>query len=291
MAFGPAEALSTCLEALGGAYPCTVVDNASDEEARDVCRRLGVRYIDPGTNAGFASGANRGFMELPLPDCDVLLLNPDAVVQVAAIERLRELLHRDPSLACVAPAQHGPDSERLDPVHRPFPTPFGACADCIGLGRFRRRNFVVGSVLLFNGSALVDVGGFDERFFLYAEETDWQLRATRRGWRIRYCPEALAVHAKGGTDADLRRRELRWNAGAERYIRKWYGPVGWHVYSGAGILGSLVRAVLLRGDRRRLAAGRAQLLLRGPERSAQRAGVLAPPRTRIPALPMKPGNT
>jgi GT2 family glycosyltransferase len=285
VAFGPPDTLSNCLEGLGGVYPCIVVDNASNARTHDVCRRFGVNYIDPGTNAGFAAGANRAFAELPLPDCDVLLVNPDAIVQPPVVDRLHELLHGAPELACVAPAQHGPGSDHLDPVYRPFPTPLGASIDAIGLGRLRRREFVVGSILLLNGAALVDVGGFDERFFLYAEETDWQLRAKQRGWAIRYCPEVLAEHTKGGTDSDWQRRELRWHAGTERYVRKWYGDFGWRIYSLATACGSLARAAVLTGERRRVAARWARLLLRGPEQAAQRAGVLAPPRAHIPTLP------
>ena len=180
VAYGPPDNLRNCLKGLANKYPCLIMDNGSSVEVRDVCRDFGVRYIDPGTNLGFAAGANRAFAELPLPECDVLLLNPDAVVEPQVVSRLCELLHSGPNVACVAPAQHGPESPRPDPIYRPFPTPLGACIEAIGFGRLRRPTFLVGSVLLINGAALADLGGFDERFFLYGEETDWQLRAARR---------------------------------------------------------------------------------------------------------------
>ena len=56
------------------------------------------------------------------------------------------------------------------------------------MGRFAHGwGYVIASVLLVRGEALVDVGGFDEGFFLYAEEADWERRATRRGWTVSYC--------------------------------------------------------------------------------------------------------
>src|SRR5690606_22197724 len=122
--------------------------------------------------------------------------------------------------------------------------------EAFGLARFSRgARFVIGSVLLLRSEALAQVGGFDERFFLYAEETDWALRAHRLGWRHRSVPEVEAVHAAGGTSTDPRRREAHFHASQERYLRKHFGAAGWQSARLAVILGSLLRAAVLRGDR------------------------------------------
>lgn len=283
VAFGPPETLRNCLQGLEGAFPCLVVDNGSSPEVHELCLRFGARYLDPGGNLGFAAGVNLALAELQLPACDVLLLNPDAIVEPSVVNRLHDVLHREPGVACVAPAQRGPEDDRPDPIHRPFPSPLGACLEAIGLFRLRRRSFVVGSVLLINGAALVDLGGLDERFFLYGEEADWEFRARRGNWRNLYCPEVVALHEKGGTDPDPRRRELRVMAGHERFVRKWYGAAGWHLYRLASAIGYVARVPFFRGDRRRTAALRAHLLLRGPDRLAQSAGVLEAQRPHVPS--------
>ena len=77
--------------------------------------------------------------------------------------------------------------------------------EAAGLGRLRHRvDFLIGSVLLLGDRALTDVGGFDEQFFLYAEESDWQRRATDHGWRVALCADVTATHVGAGTSGDPR---------------------------------------------------------------------------------------
>ncbi len=150
----------------------------------------------------------------------------------------------------------------------PFPSPAGAWLDAVGLGRLRRRaDFMIGSVLLLRSEALTDVGLFDEQFHpLYAEEADWQRRARDRGWSAALCRDVKATHVGAGTGGDRREREVHFHAGQERYIRKHHGSIGWWVYRVATLAGSFPRALLLPGDRRRVAADRMRLYTRGPLR-------------------------
>ena len=98
---------------------------------------------------------------------------------------LQARLLAEPDLASVAPVQVD-ESGHPARVEWPFPTPANAWREAIGLGRRQRGSrFVIGSVLLLRAEALAQVGGFDERFFLYAEETDWAYRAHLLGWRHR----------------------------------------------------------------------------------------------------------
>jgi GT2 family glycosyltransferase len=272
VAYGDPAVLGDCLGALGGKYPVVVVDNSSSTSTRDVAARAGATYLDPGENLGFAAAVNLGLGVTPLLDRDVLLLNPDAVIGPEDVERLRAALHEGPTVACVAPAQHRPGTDTSSPVCWPFPTPSGAWTEALGLGRFTRRwGYVIASVLLVRGRALVDVGGLDEGFFLYAEEADWERRATLRGWTVSYCPEASAMHVGAATDPDATRREVRFHTGVETYIRKWHGGRGWRSYQAATVLTALRRAALSR--RRRGASLRlARLYAGGPARTAYRRG-------------------
>jgi GT2 family glycosyltransferase len=285
VAYGDPDALGGCLEALGGAHPVMVVDNSSSATTKEVAARVGATYVDPGENVGFAAAVNRALAIMTLPGTDVLLLNPDATIGPEALDMLRKDLHAAPAVACVAPAQHRPGSTVTSPVCWPFPTPLRAWAEAVGLGRFRRRwGYVIASVLLIRGEALVDVGGLDEGFFLYAEEADWERRATRRGWRVSYCPGAVAVHVGAGTDADARRRELRFHAGVERYVRKWHGSLGWHFYRGATVLTAVRRGLLKRGERRKASWRLARLYALGPYRTARQRGAVPERQHHFPVL-------
>jgi GT2 family glycosyltransferase len=268
VAFGAPELLSGCLGALGGAFPVVVVDNSSNPSVRDVADSHGAVYVDPGANLGFGGGVNVGLAHLEPRASDVLLLNPDAQIAPPDVERLAHCLHRSAALACVAPVQTDPRTGETARVGWPFPTPLGAWVEAAGLGRFRDADdFMIGSVLLIKRSALEAVGSFDERFFLYAEETDWQRRAHDAGWQVALCPEATATHVGAGTGGDPSDRNVHFHASHERYIRKHYGSRGWQVYRAGTMVGSLVRALVLPGDRGRQAANRFHLYRRGPVRT------------------------
>ena len=182
VAYGAPGLLAETLTGVNG-LPVTVVDNSSRDDVRAVCEAAGVRYLDPGRNGGFGAGVNHALAAREHPGADVLLLNPDAVVSAAQVRELQGALRADPDLASVAPAQVD-GTGRAQRVAWPFPSPARAWQEAVGLGRFgRQAEYVIGSVLLLRAEALEQVGGFDEAFFLYAEETDWARRASLLGWR------------------------------------------------------------------------------------------------------------
>ena len=167
----------------------------------------------------------------------------------------------------------------------PFPTPARAWVEAIGLGRFIRGwGYVIASVLLVRGDALLDVGGLDEGFFLYAKEADWERRATRRGWTVSYCENAWATHVGAATDDDPGRREIRFHAGIETYVRKWYGAMGWHSYQAATVLTALRRAAVSRGPRRGSSLRLAVLYASGPARRARRRAMIPERPHHVPTL-------
>jgi GT2 family glycosyltransferase len=270
VAFHAAKQLDRCLDRLERQVPVTIVDNSSSHAVASVAARHGADYVDSGANRGFAAGVNIGLERLAGRDVDVLLLNPDAVVTPTAVQELARFLHRaeNAGVAAVVPRLRGP-SQAAERAVWPLPTPARMWAEAIGLGCLpTRRRFVVGAVLLLRREAIDDVGLFDERFFLYAEEADWQRRSCDRGWQSAVCGDAVAEHAGAGTSTDPQRRETLFCAAQETYIRKWYGTPGWWVYRGAACFGAGARVLVLTGERRKQAARRMLLYVRGPRRCA-----------------------
>jgi GT2 family glycosyltransferase len=267
VAYGAVELLDRCLAPLAGRLRLTVVDNSSDPAVEAVAERHGAVYIDPGRNLGFGAGVNMALAQRTSHG-DVLLLNPDATITPDAVARLHQHLLSATDLACVAPAQVDPESGEEARVGWPFPTPMRAWLEAVGLGRLGgHTDFLIGSILLIDAKALADVGRFDERFFLYAEETDWQRRAHELGWRVRLCRDATATHVGAGTGGARLDRDTRFHASNERYMRKHYGTVGWWVFRTGVLSGSLLRALFLPGERGREAATRFHLYLKGPLRA------------------------
>lgn len=271
VAYHGADELDGCLATLDEKSDVTVVDNSSSPAVKAVAEARGARYLDPGENLGFGAGVNLALRELGRDQLrDVLLLNPDAAIGRDDVGRLTRFLHASDNerVAAVSPRLVG-DRGVQQRVAWPFPSPAGAWLEAACLGRRRKGpTFVIGAVLLLRAEAVAEVGLFDERFFLYAEETDWQRQALARGWRSAVCDDAVARHRGAGTSTDPRRREMMFHAAHETYIRKWHGRSGWWSYRCAACLGAAARTVALRGERRAEAARRARLYLRGPRRCA-----------------------
>lgn len=264
VAYHHAEDLRGTLKPIASEFPVIVVDNSSSTAVEGVCREFGATYVDSGGNVGFAKAVNAGLALVP-DDADILLLNPDAEISSAGLRQLHSRLRAVPRAAAVAPVLVGPGGEEQR-VMWPYPTPARMWLEALGLHRLFHLpdEFAVGAVLLLRREALAQVGKFDERFFLYAEETDWQRRATENGWRSILVPDVTARHAGAGTSDDTLQREIRFHAGIETYQRKWFGTGGWSLYRAAAIFGALVRRAHPRRAARRAAAERLHIYLHGP---------------------------
>jgi GT2 family glycosyltransferase len=268
VAYGSPQVLRQTLNALRHQTVC-VVDNSSSAEVKAEAVRAEADYLDPGSNLGFGPAVNVGIRHAwaRQPSSDVLLLNPDAVLDDGAVETLHSALLADQRIGMVAPRLRC-ETEEQRPAW-PWPRPGLLWREAFGLlGRDRhRQDWLVGAVLMLKGAALEDVGLFDERFFLYSEEIDWQRRATLRGWRPELVEEVVAEHAGAGTSSDPLRRAILFHAGTETYIRKWFGRRGWVSYRAAALVGALLRSPLP-GVRGAAARGRVAIYWRGPKRLA-----------------------
>jgi GT2 family glycosyltransferase len=274
VAYGAADDLSACLSALSGSLPVTVVDNSSDHDVAEVARRHGARYDDPGQNLGFGAGVNRALRGLLSgTPCDVILVNPDAVIGTEQALLLQRKLHSPgmERVAALSPQLVSTDGTGQR-VFWPFPSPAAAWREALRCGtRADETGFAVGTVLLLRWEALHQVGLFDEQFFLYAEETDWQRRALDLGWRSAVCDQVTVPHRGAGTSADPQRREALFHAGTETYLRKWFGTRGWASYRLAVLVGCGIR-LAAPGAVGRAASARGRLYLRGPRRVAGLTG-------------------
>jgi GT2 family glycosyltransferase len=268
VAFHGAEDLDRCLAPIAGSLDVVVVDNSSDDQVAKVADQHGCRYADTGANLGFAAGVNAGVSLLPA-DVDILLLNPDAVIGLDDILALSRELAGDPALAAVSPrlVDDAGDEQR---VEWPFPSPARMWWEALGGPRLRAEpsDFVVGAVLMLRRAAWREVGGFDERFFLYAEEADWQRRAAGRGWSSRVVDSAVASHRGAGTSTNAEQRDRFFHAATETYIRKWFSASGWANYRLAASVAAVARTAGGSPLKRQAARSRLSSYLVGPRRRA-----------------------
>lgn len=192
-------------------------------------------------NRGFSRGCNQGIAAAR--GRAILLLNPDAALELGSLRELLDRLDCQPDLGAVGPQLRNEDGS-VQSSRRRFPTlPTLFLMSTFveyrfpGLGPFRQLylsdrsdnddqevDWLVGACVLFRRAALQQVGGLDEQFFMYFEEMDWFRRAAAAGWRTAYVPQAAAVHAGGRSSAqNLPLRHIRFNASRLRYTRKHFG--------------------------------------------------------------------
>lgn len=237
-----------------------VVDNAStDGSAQAVHREFpSVQVIRNDRNVGFSSANNQGMRAAH--GSYFLLLNSDAFVTPGAVENLVAYLEKHPQAGVAGPRLLNADGTLQRSCHR-FPSPARAWIDNLwistllpnhptigGYGRWdhdRERfvDFVSGACMLVRRAAYEHVGGFDEMFFMYAEETDWQRRMRTKGWLVGFTPGAKVVHLGGasGGATGIRRHVFE---SLDRYQYKHHGLSGVLSLRVAMVVGNAFRAAI-----------------------------------------------
>ena len=195
-----------------------VVDNASGDDTVEVSRRHAwVTTTALDENIGFAR-ANNVAMDRARGRA-VLVLNPDTVVPPGALRACLDELWRDPSVGLLSPRLIDREGRLDRRCHRGFPTLWSSFCYFTTLDRVfrgpRSRRYtmghlpeteaadveaVSGAFMLMPRDAMVVVGGFDEQFFMYAEDIDLSLRFIEHGYRVRYWPGVDVVHVGAGSN-------------------------------------------------------------------------------------------
>lgn len=242
--YNTADCLVHCLSALFGSPPAMawevlVVDNASSDRSVPCLRSdfPQVRLLVNNRNLGFGAAGNRGFAKAKGEF--ILFMNADVIVCPQAIDQLVRTLRSRPEVGVCGGKLVSPDGT-VQPTFRRFPTHRSILfARGSLLGKIfpdRRGRYVLPEVddtvavdsvaaafLLTRRSALEQMQGFDERFFLYAEDLDFCRRMKDAGYEVLYVPRALATHQWGASTRQ--NRSLAWRAhhrSIYRYFRKHY---------------------------------------------------------------------
>jgi len=248
-----------------------VRDNGSEDGTPEVvAQKVPEAEIEVGPNVGFGAGTNALIAKSDAPW--FFALNPDAWPEPGAIGRLVEVATAAPRAAAVAPRIENPNGGLEYSTH-PFPSARVAAVVGFGLDRVLPRtilermalerywlhdaprtvDWAVGAALLMRRTALDEIGGFDEKFFMYAEDLEWCWRAHRRGWEIRFEPTALVRHHRNvsGRKAFGGGRPVgRYYHNTYRFYRDEHGRAATWLLRNLNLVGALRLAALarLRGD-------------------------------------------
>ena len=255
------QSVQKSLETADFASEILVVDNASKDGSADAIRAQfpAVHVLESHENLGFgrannlAMNAARGQF--------FLLLNSDAFPIGDAISRLCAFLKSQPQAAAAAPKILNEDGSLQRSVWD-FPTPARSWFDNSGVGPLLRKlGFVrdfhawnhdetreipwaIGACLLVRREVFETLGGFDERFWMYAEETDWQKVWRDAGWKILFFPDAQITHLGGGSGAGNSAVKAAFFDSYDLYLHKHHGKIGVFGARAAMIFGLLLRLPL-----------------------------------------------
>jgi GT2 family glycosyltransferase/glycosyltransferase involved in cell wall biosynthesis len=177
-----------------------VVDNASGDDSLERLRSVpGIRLIASPTNDGFAGGCNRGVAESTGEI--IAFLNNDAKPDPRWIATALEVFTESPRIGAVASRVMDWDGRLVDYIgagmtwfgmgYKPFtaePPPAHMPASRSDV------LFGTGSAMFVRRNVFTELGGFDERFFMFFEDVDFGWRLNLRGYRFVYEPQSLAFH-------------------------------------------------------------------------------------------------
>ncbi len=239
-----ANAIRSARDAVSSPLQVVVVDNSCDAREADALRGIADTLIVSKTNRGYAGGINAGRRAC---DGEVLVIsNPDVVFAPRSIELLSESVGGRTAVAGPAlfwdgahqwhlpPGDLMTAPQKIDQILAGRSSEWRAQRD---RRRFRQRvafwsldrtihvRMLSGAVMAVRARDFDDLGGFDERFPLYFEETDFCRRVTERRKRIAYVPAARCRHlfnqsaSQTSEVAQARYAESEW-----KYLEKWNGP-------------------------------------------------------------------
>ncbi len=220
-----------------------IIDNSPTDQARTYFKDLKITYIFSGANLGYGKAHNLALSECLHSSTYHLVLNPDVYFEPEVLEQLFYFMEENVHAGLVMPRVLYPDGT-LQRICKLLPTPMNlATRRFLPFSEilFRKMNdryemnftnyhsimnvpFLSGCFMFLRTAALREVGLFDERFFLYAEDTDLSRRMHRK-FKTYFYPlvEIKHIHARGS----YKNLRLTWHnlRSAFLYFNKW----GWFV--------------------------------------------------------------
>jgi N-acetylglucosaminyl-diphospho-decaprenol L-rhamnosyltransferase len=239
------EAIRSARSATASPLQVIVVDNSMDPREAEILRPHADTLLAPDKNLGYAGAVNAG-----RPHCTgeiIVVSNPDVVFGPRSIDELVHVLEEDPRVAVAGPALFWDDAfmwilppSELHTVREKLDEALASRSALWARYRDRRRirarshfwslpwptrvDSISGAIMAIRAADLDAVNGFDERFQLYFEETDFLRRIAKTGKRVMYVPYARCRHVynqSAGADSSAAARAY---AESEMlYLAKWHG--------------------------------------------------------------------
>lgn len=225
-----------------GNYEIILVDNGStDRGAAGIKERFpDVKFLTFEQNVGFSRANNSGAKNST--GGLLLFLNNDTQVLAGSLQAMVRFLLENQEAAAVGGRLEN-ESGQPDISCARFPSPRTEFWPALGLDKFfKTRPFfnayylnylpitqpvavevITGADLMVKREVFEELGGFDEKFFFYYEDTDFCLRIKKAGYKIFWLPRARIIHQRGATiGPEAEKKFLQWRASRLYFYRKNY---------------------------------------------------------------------
>jgi N-acetylglucosaminyl-diphospho-decaprenol L-rhamnosyltransferase len=257
-----------------------MADNGSTDGAPEeaVQRYPHVHLLRTGANLGYGGAVNAGVAQLDTEDAPrsefLIVANPDVQWGPGSIDALLDAAARWPNAATLGPLIRDPDGS-VYPSARHLPSLIrGGMHAVVGpvwpnnpwSRAYRQEHqepserpvgWLSGACLLVRRAAFDEIGGFDERYFLYMEDVDLGDRLAKEGWLNVYVPSAEVLHQKGHATGKDPARNLAahhrstYTYLADRHTGWWRAPLRWSMRGALAVRSHLA----VRNARRKLTKG------------------------------------
>lgn len=222
-------------------YEIIVVDNNSNDNIGQILawQYPKVIFIQNKNNTGMGAGNNLGLKKAT--GKYMVVMNPDTLAFTDTFTKLFVYMEANPTVGLVGPKQYNPDKSVQDSCYRwhGFLTPFFR-RTFLGKSNYakyeidrylmhdydkqeiRDVDWLLGSCLFMRVKALKEIGLFDERFFLYFEDTDLCRRFWKKSWRVVYNPEVEIIHNHNRESARLPWYASFMSFASRQHIKSWW---------------------------------------------------------------------
>lgn len=223
-----------------------VVDNQSTDESVEYLRPKfpSVFFIENRENTGFGRANNQG-IQMSKGEF-ILFLNPDTIVAENSFTECLAEMQAHPDLGAIGVRMVDGGGKYLPESKRGFPTPWVSFCKLSGLtklfpssrvfaryylGHLKEKEsneveVLAGAYMFVKRKAVEMTGGFDEQFFMYAEDIDLSFRIKKSGFRNFYCAGTTIIHFKGESTLKDARYVRHFYEAMILYVRKHYKGIG-----------------------------------------------------------------
>lgn len=235
-----------CVKSIPGAVPgikyeIIVVNNSSPKPVPSTLRKIKeIKIIDNDENLGYGKAINQA-AKIAKGEY-LLILNPDTICTENSIKLMIEKIKTDKKIGVLGPQQITKSGKILDStggiprlpdalfvfsfINKLWPSnPYSKKYWGVEMDRNKEQitETVGGACMLFPKKIFDKVGGFDERFFMYFEETDICMRIHKLGYKVLYYPAAKIIHLVGKSTSDKKWIRKTFEDSRYKFLQKYYG--------------------------------------------------------------------